>query len=310
MVTRRDALASGVAALGLGTIRVTATGLSAGALSAVGTGAQAEASASPLIADGAFANLERRSGGRLGVAVLDTGTGRRASWRGAERFAMSSTFKALLAGVVLARVDRGEDALDRALPVTAADLLDYAPVVEGAVGGSLTVDALCEAIVVLSDNAAANLLLATMGGPEGFTAEMRAMGDTLTRLDRLEPDLNEAIPGDPRDTTTPEAMLASLGKLLVDDALTTPSRGRLAGWLAACETGLDRIRAGLPADWQGGDKTGTGSSGNVHDVAILLAPDGGPVLVASYLDATPLSREDAEAIHAELGRLVAAGVGQ
>lgn len=306
MATRRDALTSGVAALALGTMRTAAVGLGAGALTAV----RAQAQAGPLIAEEALAGLERRSGGRLGVTVLDTATGRRASWRGAERFAMSSTFKALLAGVVLARVDRGEEALDRALPVTASDLLDHAPAVEAAIGGSLTVDQLCEAIVVVSDNAAANLLLTTMGGPDGFTAEMHAMGDAVTRLDRPEPDLNEAAPGDPRDTTTPDAMLASLGRLLAGDVLAAPSRGLLAGWLASSGTGLRRIRAGLPAGWQGGDKTGTGSNGNVHDVAILLPPDGGPVLVASYLDGTPLGREDAEAIHADLGRLIAEGVGR
>ncbi len=308
MLTRRDALVSAAAALGLGVVRVGATGLGMGALSA--TGAQAQVGVGPLIAEEALADLEQRSGGRLGVAVLDTTTGRRASWRGDEPFAMSSTFKALLAGVVLARVDRGEETLDRALPIAASDLLEYAPVVEGAVGASLTVEELCEAIVVMSDNAAANLLLATMGGSAGFTAELRALGDTVTRLDRLEPDLNEATLGDPRDTTTPHAMLESLAALLVGDALQASSRERLAGWMAASETGLGRVRAGLPAGWQGGDKTGTGSNGNVHDVAILLPPGGGPVLVASYLAGTPLDREEASAIHAELGRLVVAGVGR
>lgn len=305
MATRRDALA-GAAACGLGLTGMGAMG--AGALWA--PAARAQGGAGPLVAEEALADLERRSGGRLGVAALDVGTGRRAAWRGEERFAMSSTFKAPLAGVVLLRVERGDEALAREIPVTEADLLDHAPAVEGAVGASLTVEALCEAIVVLSDNAAANLLLATMGGPEGFTAELRALGDVVTRLDRIEPALNEAAPGDPRDTTTPEAMLASLRALLVGDALSAPSRGRLAGWMAASETGLGRLRAGLPAGWQAGDKTGTGSNGNVHDVAILLPPGGGAVLVASYLDGTPLPREEAGAIHAEVARLVALGVGR
>lgn len=293
MTTRRTILVTGAAALAV-----------------AATTGWAQDDAAPLIAEGAFADLERRSGGRLGVAVLDVSTGRRASWRGDERFAMSSTFKALLAGVVLRRAERGEEALERALPVTAADLLEYAPVVEGAVGASLTVGALCEAIVVLSDNAAANLLLATMGGPAGFTAELRAMGDGITRLDRPEPDLNEAAPDDPRDTTTPLAMLGSLGALVAGDALPVPARERLAGWMEASETGLGRIRAGLPAGWRGGDKTGTGANGNVHDVAVLLPPGGGAVLVASYLDGTPLGRDEAGAIHSEVGRLVAAGVGR
>lgn len=257
-----------------------------------------------------LAALEARIGGRLGVAVLDTAAGRVLEYRSAERFPMCSTFKVLLAGAVLARVEEGRERLDRRIPFGPADLLEHAPVTRArAAEGSLTVETLCEATVVTSDNTAANLLLRSLGGPGAITAFARALGDAETRLDRYEPDLNEALPGDPRDTTTPQAMAGALKALLLGPTLGPASRQRLEGWMVACTTGRNKLRVGLAADWGAGDKTGSGSRGTMNDVAILRPPGRMPILVAAFLTGSEASWADREAVFAELGRLVAAEFG-
>ncbi|HEX3862382.1 MAG TPA: class A beta-lactamase [Stellaceae bacterium] len=251
-----------------------------------------------------LAELETRSGGRLGVAILDTETGRRLAHRGDERFALCSTFKALAAACVLARVDRGADRLDRRIVVTPQDVLSYAPIAKAHVGpAGMTMAALCEAAITLSDNTAANLLLATFGGPAGLTRYLRSLGDSVTRLDRIEPALNEAQPGDPRDTTTPSAMLEDFRRLLLGDALAPQSRDRLAGWLVACQTGGHRLRGGLPAAWRIGDKTGSGMRGTTNDVAIAFPPNRAPLIIAAYLTETTASEDARAALFAEIGRL-------
>lgn len=257
-----------------------------------------------------LAALEARTGGRLGVVALDTGTGRRLAHRGGERFPLCSTFKVLLAGAVLQKVDRGETRLDRRLPFGKADLLAYAPVTTARVAeGGMTVGDLCAAAVEVSDNTAANLLLGDLGGPAAVTAFARALGDPRTRLDRTEPTLNEARPGDPRDTTTPEAMVGSLRALLLGPSLGPESRARLEGWMAACTTGRTRLRAGLPPDWAAGDKTGSGARGTTNDVAILRPPHRAPILVAAYLTGSTASDSGRDAVLAEVGRLVVEALG-
>ncbi len=257
-----------------------------------------------------LAALEARTGGRLGVVALDTGTGRRLAHRGGERFPLCSTFKVLLAGAVLQKVDRGETRLDRRLPYGKADLLAYAPVTTARVAeGGMTVGDLCAAAVEVSDNTAANLLLGDLGGPAAVTAFARALGDPRTRLDRTEPTLNEARPGDPRDTTTPAAMVGSLRALLLGPTLRPESRSRLEGWMAACTTGRTRLRAGLPPDWAAGDKTGSGARGTANDVAILRPPHRAPILVAAYLTGSTASDSGRDAVLAEVGRLVVEALG-
>jgi beta-lactamase class A len=252
--------------------------------------------------------LEKQSGGRLGVAVLDTATGRRFGQRGDERFPMCSTFKLLAAAAVLARVDRGEEQLERRIAFGPSDLLEYAPVTRAHVAeGGLTLAQLCEAVLVVSDNTAANLLLVSLGGPAGLTQYVRTLGDTRTRLDRNEPLLNEALPGDERDTTTPDAMLGNLEKLLLGDALSKASREKLAQWMSASTTGLDRLRKGVPAGWRVGDKTGSGNHGTSNDIAILWPPAGKPLLIAVYLTGTSAAADVKNGVFAELARLVTAG---
>jgi beta-lactamase class A len=250
--------------------------------------------------------LEKKSGGRLGVAVLDTETGDRAGHRADERFALCSTFKFLASAFVLARVDRGEERLDRRVVFAKGDLVTYSPATEKRVGGDgMTVAEICEAAVQLSDNTAGNLLFASFGGPAGLTAYLRSLGDEVSRLDRIETELNTAIPGDPRDTTTPTAMLADMQKLLVGEALSPRSREQLIGWLVGNKTGDARLRAGLPMDWRVGDKTGTGDNGAANDVAIAWPPGRPPVLIAAYFAESPISGGERNAVLAEVGRIAA-----
>ncbi len=257
-----------------------------------------------------LAALEARIGGRLGVAALDTGTGHRLDYQGEERFPLCSTFKVLLAGAVLARVDQDLERLDHTLPYGPADLLEHAPVTRVHVAeGRLSVEALCAATMVTSDNTAANLLLRTLGGPGGITSFARTLGDGETRLDRMEPDLNEARPGDPRDTTTPRAMVGALRALLLGSVLKPASRQRLEGWMVAATTGRNKLRAGLPAGWIAGDKTGAGEHGTMNDVALIRPPGRAPILVAAYTTGSSASWEDREAMLAEVGRIVVRTLG-
>jgi len=260
----------------------------------------------PVDLDRRWREIEAASGGRLGVAMLDTGSGKRSAYRADERFPMCSTFKPLAVAAVLARVDRGVEKLDRRIPFGKADLLDYAPVTTARVGeGGMTLADLCEAAITVSDNTAANLILATYGGPAGLTEYLRSIGDPTTRLDRFELELNEARPGDPRDTTTPAAMVSTMQVLLLGDALSTASRERLIGWLVANKTGNERLRAGLPAGWRAGDKTGTGYRGTTNDVAIVWPPNRAPLLIAAYLTETEATSEARNATIASVGRVVA-----
>ncbi|MGA3680216.1 class A beta-lactamase [Pseudomonas graminis] len=255
-----------------------------------------------------LADLERRHGGRLGVAILDTASQRLISHRGDERFALCSTFKCLAAAHVLARVDRKQEDLSRRIVYSAEQLVPYSPTTELHVGGQgLSVGSLCEAAMTLSDNTAANLLLDSMGGPEGLTAWLRSIGDTQTRLDRREPELNENRPGDPRDTTTPVAMLQTLKTLVLGEKLTLASRDQLTAWLVNNQTGDKKLRAGVPARWRVGDKTGSGANNASNDVAVIWPGERPPVLVTAYYTGSKASGDQINALMADIGRL-AAGV--
>lgn len=257
----------------------------------------------------ALAGIERDAQGRLGVAMLDTGSGLALGWRQDERFAMASTFKLVLAGWMLALVDHGKEHLDNRVRYASNDVVAYSPVSgpRAGDGGGLTVGELCAATVSLSDNTAANVLMARHGGPAGFTAFVRSLGDEVTRLDRTEPTLNEAAVGDPRDTTTPLAMLQTMHKLVLCNALSTTSRAWLQRWLVETSTGDKRLRAGVPG-WKVGDKTGTaGDSGTANDIGVLWPQDGGaPVLVTCYLTRSTGSGEQRDAAIAQVARAVAA----
>lgn len=263
----------------------------------------ARAEASP------FARLEAESGGRLGIAILDSAMGRVTGQRLGERFAMTSTVKLPLAGALLARADAGEERLDRRLPIPRDALVTWSPVTEPASGGpGLTLAELAEAMMTQSDNTAANLILDALGGPSALNAFLRGLGDAVTRLDRPEPALNEARPGDPRDTTTPAAMVATLGALCTGPVLSAGARARLLGWMVANRTGGPLLRAGLPAGWRIGDRTGAGGFHSRGVVAILWPPEGSPPLfVAAYLHEGPAAMAARDAIFARLGALIGEG---
>jgi beta-lactamase class A len=254
---------------------------------------------------------QRAEGGRLGVSMLDTQTGRASAWRGDERFPLCSTFKLLAAGLVLQRVDAGLEQLQRRIRFERADLVPYSPTTEQRVGGDgMTLAELCEAAITLSDNTAGNLMLRSFGGPQQLTTWLRSLGDKATRLDRVEPDLNEALAGDARDTTTPNSMLASMRAIVLGPVLSTSSRQQIVQWLAANKTGDRRLRAHLPHGWKVADKTGSGENGTSNDAGLLLPPGRAPVLVAAYLSGSRASATERDAILARVGSAVAAFVGE
>jgi beta-lactamase class A len=251
--------------------------------------------------------IENKVGGRLGIAVLDTGSGQRLEHRADERFLMCSTFKMLAVAAVLHRVDTNQEELSRFISYTKSDLLAYAPVTKKHVDeGGMTLEALCAAAIELSDNTAANLILKTIGGPNGVTSYARSLGDSQTRLDRFEPDLNVSAPGDERDTTTPRSMLADLQQLLLGNALSTASRQKLQDWMLACETGNNMIRAGLPNEWRLGHKTGNGSSGATNDIAIVWPPSKAPVLMVVYSFGSTASIDVRTGAIADTARMIVA----
>jgi beta-lactamase class A len=243
-------------------------------------------------------------GGRLGVAAWDGGE-RRIELDPNARFAMCSTFKLPLAAAMLAGAELERWPLGEEIPFGEADLLDYAPVTRANLAqGRMTIEALCAAILEVSDNTAANLLLAKLGGPEALTAFIRRCADRVTRLDRTEPELNTNLPDDERDTTTPAAMLALAHTLIFGEVLSLESRRRLARWMVRATTGRERLRAGFPAEWRVGDKTGTGANGAHNDVAFALRPGRPPVMIACYISDGDASAEVRNAIHAEVGSIV------
>jgi beta-lactamase class A len=267
--------------------------------------ANAAKAAAPFLAE-ELSRIESGSGGRLGVAILDTGTQRHAEHRATELFPMCSTFKLLAAAAVLKRAENGQDQLQRRIKFQASDLVVYSPVAKDHVGGDgMTLAELCAAALNYSDNTAGNLLLASLGGPPALTAYARSIGDPITRLDRIEPYLGEAVPGDPRDTTTPAAMLQNLRALLFGDVLSAASKDQLTTWLLGNRTGDARLRAGLPPGWRCGDKTGSGERGSTNDVAVIWPPQGAPVLVTVYLTETTAASEARNATLADVGRAVA-----
>lgn len=253
-----------------------------------------------------FASLERQLRGRVGVSVLDVASRRQLTYRADERFPLCSTFKWLLAAHVLSRVDHGREELTRFIPYAQGNLLEHAPITRAQVtSGGMTISALLGAAIRYSDNTAANLLLRSVGGPSALTAYLRSIGDAITRMDRVEPELNNAVPGDVRDTTTPRAMVGALNALLVQDRLSVSSRALLLSWLEGNTTGAEKLRAGLPGGWRVGDKTGAGGYGTTNDVAIIWPSADRPLLVAAYLTETTASLAARNQALAAIGHAVA-----
>lgn len=263
----------------------------------------------------AWAQLERRAGGKLGAALVDTATGQTWAQHGNERFGLCSTFKLLLAAATLAQVDAGRWKLDERIAVGDLSRLGHAPVTRQA-QGPMRLDDLAQAAQMQSDNGAANALLRHLGGPAALTDWLRQLGDTVTRIDRYEPEMNHTPPGEVRDTTSPAAMAATVARLCTGAVLKPASRARLISWMEATQTGQRRLRAGLPKGWRAGDKTGTGFHASmpdrINDTAVFWPPQREPLVLACYYEGPARSsdwvRPQDEAVLAEVARLAAAAL--
>jgi beta-lactamase class A len=251
-------------------------------------------------AQAALAAIEGRYGGRLGVFAVETESGRTLAHRADERFLMCSTFKGLLAAQVLSRVDLGQETLTRLVPYSEKDLIFTSPVTKAGVAqGALSVATLCQAMVEVSDNTAAILLMRSAGGPEGLTRFVRSLDDAITRSDRFEPESNQS--NGILDTTAPRAIVGSVRKTLLGDVLSQNSRELLEGWMIAAKPGLKRLRAAFPADWVGADRPGTSLDNETNDYALARPPGRAPLLVAAYYDAPQLTMDLREAVLRDVG---------
>ncbi|QUQ63483.1 class A beta-lactamase [Kutzneria sp. CA-103260] len=232
--------------------------------------------------DADFVALERKFGGRLGFYALDTGTGKTVQYRAAERFLMCSTHKVLAVGAILRLRQQQPGLLDRVIHYDQSQVLSYAPITSQHVADGMTVSALCDAALRVSDNTAVNLLIGLLGGPPAVTAFVHDLGETMTHLDRVEPDVNVGAPGDERDTTIPAYFAADLRKVTLGDGLDSAGRDLLVNWMKSATTGLDLVRAGVPKNWAAADKSGSGAQGEVNDVAVVWPPTGAPLVVTAF----------------------------
>ncbi len=246
--------------------------------------------------------LETEVGGRIGVVLRHTGSDWAVEHRADERFPMASTFKALLCGAVLSSVDRGKENLGDLVTYKATELVSYSPVTENHVASGMSVGQLCEATVTMSDNSAANLLLKRVDGPEGLTRFLRGLGDRVTRLDRNEPAMNEAKRGDPRDTTSPSAVLKTLDRLLFEDVLLPSSRAQLQQWMVDDKVADELIRKHLPKGWRIADKSGAGHNGSRGIIGVIWPETGKPYLAAAYMTGSDASFKQRNAVIAEIGK--------
>jgi beta-lactamase class A len=246
---------------------------------------------------------------RIGIAVVDHETGRTFERNADQVFPITSTFKAFAAAALLANVDAGKDQLSRRIRFTREALVTYSPVTETRVGEvGMSLEEICVAACTMSDNTAGNLLLESIGGPSGFTSFMHSIGDASTRLDRIETALNEGIPGDLRDTTSPRAAMTSLDKLLLGQVLSDASRDKLKQWMIGNKVAGPLLRSGVPADWKIADRSGAGGNGSRSIIAVMWPPRRKPLVAAIYMTETPASIKDRNAAIAELGSAIAASL--
>lgn len=253
--------------------------------------------------------VEANLDARVGITVEDKETNQNWQYHADDRFPMNSTFKTLACAALLARVDSGQEQLERIVTFDESEIVTYSPITEARVGPlGMSLGELCEATMSMSDNSAANFILEAIGGPQALTQFLRSIGDEVTRLDRWETDLNEALPGDERDTTTPNAMAMTLEQLVLGETLSLESRQKLENWLKGNEVGDDLLRAGVPDDWEIGDRTGAGGYGSRSIAAVMWPPQREPAIATIYITETEASFDDRNAAIAEIGAAIAEAV--
>ncbi len=253
--------------------------------------------------------IERDAGGPIGIALFDSGSGARFEHRAQQRFPLCSTFKLLLAARLLHGAQTGRWQMSDRVPVTKADMMFHAPFTEKRIGSTASLAELADAMVTNSDNPAANIALRHVGGPAALTAWLRAVGDRSTRIDRYEPDLNNETPGDPRDTTTPAAMMAICRQLATRGPLDAANRARLFGWMAASVTADTMLRAGLPTGWKEANKTGSGEWHARNIMSAITPPGRPPIWIAAYLFAAKSSLAERNRHFPPLARAIVESLG-
>ncbi|MEM9448403.1 MAG: class A beta-lactamase [Cyanobacteria bacterium P01_E01_bin.6] len=253
--------------------------------------------------------IEASMNARVGIAVYDKETNQNWQYHANHRFPMNSTFKTIACAALLARVDSAQEQLEHIVIFDESELVTYSPITETRIGApGMSLDELCEATMTMSDNSAANFILEAIGGPEALTQFMRSIGDEISRLDRWEPDLNEVVPGDERDTTSPNAMARTLEQLVLNGTLSLDSRQKLENWLKGNEVGDDLFRSEVPCNWDIGDRTGAGGYGSRSIAAVMWPPQREPVIAAVYITETEASFDDRNAAIAEIGGAIVEAV--
>lgn len=275
---------------------------------AASTTASADATALDASVRRKFDRLQKRYGARLGIYAIDSGTGESVAFRADERFAYASIFKALAAAVVLDTTTTRQ--LDEVVRYTEDDLIDNSPITTRHLDTGMTWRELCDAAIRYSDNAAGNILLRRVGGPAGLQKALRSIGDHVTSVDRYEPDLASAVPGDVRDTTTPRALAHDLRKFVLGDALTEDDRTLLIDWLRRNTTGDTVVRAGVPDDWVVGDKTGSAYYGGRNDMAVLWPPNDAPIVMAVMTSRSEPRSERVDALVADAATVAITALGR
>lgn len=255
-----------------------------------------------------LAGLEKSSGGRLGVVLINTADNSQIVYRGGERFPMCSTSKMMVVAGVLKQSESQKGLLDQQVDIKKKDLVSHSPIAEKRLNNKMSLAELSAATLQYSDNTAMNKLIEQLGGTKKATAFARSIGDKTFRLDRTEPTLNTAIPGDKRDTTTPLAMALSLQKLTLGDALAAPQRDQLVEWLKGNTTGAASIRAGLPTEWVVGDKTGSGSYGTTNDIAVIWPKDKAPLILVTYFTQNEKEAKSRREVLASAAKIITQGL--
>lgn len=254
-------------------------------------------------------HVEEQLSARVGVALYDLETNEHILYHGEDLFPLSSTFKPLACAALLRQVDLGLDSMQRRVIFEQDTLVSYSPITETRVGSNgMTLAELCEATITVSDNTAGNLILEAIGGPQGLTQFLKSIGDSTTRLDRWETELNESLPGDVRDTTSPDAMASTMQSLLFGNVLSPSSKDQLDTWLRADTVGDALLRAGIPKHWSIGDKTGAGGFGSRSIVAVMWPPDRKPIIAAIYMTETDASFDERNGAIASIGKAIGLSV--